>query len=422
MPSPSWIEVNLPAIASNVREVRRVLSGRIAGSTASPRQAGPPSAAICAVLKADAYGMGAPRVAKRMQIAGVEMFAVYTPEQARALVESAITSPILVLMPLHDLDRADVLYRAAARGQLHLTIHDEATLTAAATITERLGLRLSVQLELDTGMSRGGVTPAEAGVLLSRIAAHPRLSLAGVFNHLSSAQGDAEVTRAQADAFTRWLDEHRRLIPAETLVHEANTFGLFRSAGHHRTMARVGLALLGYAREEFGDGAEFEFEAEAGRLSPAFRWVSRLVHVKRLAPGTPVGYGATWRASRPTRLGLVPVGYADGYPLALSNNGHVGLSLAEGIKAYAPVVGRVNMDQLTIDLTDVPESHAGVGAEVEIVGSDRSAPNHLPTLARRAGTISHELLCRLSPRLSRQYISVEAGGSPAVPVTGAVAV
>lgn len=420
MTSTSWIEVDLPAISANVRVVREVLASRIAGSAAGGRATPATTPGLCAVLKADGYGTGAARFAKRLQIAGVEMLAVYSPEQARALVDAAITAPILLLMPLHDLDRADVLYRAAARSQLHLTIHDAATLDAAVTITERLGLRLCVQLEVDTGMSRGGASLDEASGLLKRIIAHPRLVLTGVFNHFASADSSAPETRAQSDAFSEWLGAHKKFIPSDAVIHEANTCGTFRSAQFHRSMVRVGLALLGLAGEDFGDSADFEFESEAGRLTPAVRWMSHIVHVKSIAPGTPVGYGATWRAARPTRLGLVPVGYADGYPLALSNQAHVGVTLANGLKAYVPVVGRVSMDQITVDLTDIPEDQIGLGALVEVIGHDRTAPNHLPALARRAGTIAHELLCRLSPRLTRQYLAVEKPAS--APIAGSVAV
>lgn len=418
--STSWIEVDLPAISGNVRVVRDVLASRIAGSASGGKASAAVKPAICAVMKADGYGLGAARVAKRLQLSGVEMLAVYSPEQARALVEAAITSPILMLMPLHDLDRGDVLYRAASRGQLHLTIHDTATLDAAVTITERLGLRLAVQLEVDTGMSRGGASLDEAAGLLKRIIAHPRLILTGVFNHFASADSNRDETRGQSEAFSNWLQQNRRLIPEEAVIHEANTFGTFRSSGFHRSMVRVGLALIGFAGEDFGDSADFEFEAEAARLTPAVRWMSQIVHMKSIDPGTPVGYGATWRAARPTRVGLVPVGYADGYPLSLSNQAQVGVMMRGGMKAFVPLIGRVSMDQITVDLTDVPSDQVGIGSPVEVVGNDRTAPNHLPTLAKRAGTIGHELLCRLSPRLTRQYLAVEKPVAPAI--TGTVAV
>lgn len=421
MASTSRIEVDLTAIASNVALVRGVLAARharISGAGVEP----PTRPQICAVLKADGYSLGAARVAKRLGLAGVELLAVYTPEQARGLVDANITTPILMLMPVYEMDRSDALYRAASRGQLHFTVHDEATFRALANITDTLGLHLSVQLELDTGMSRGGASPAEAGAVLRRIVAHPRMRLTGVFNHFASADTNDAFTRAQAGAFSDWLEEHARLLPETCVVHEANTYGTFRSSAYHRTMVRVGLALLGFAQEDFRDPEAFELIDDAARLHPAVRWMSSLVQIKHLEPGTPVGYQSTWVAKRPTRLGLVPVGYADGYPLACGNQAQVGVTLASGIKAFVPVVGRVSMDQITVDVTDIPEDQIAVGSAVEVIGNDPTAPNHLPTVAKRGGTIAHELLCRISPRLPRQYIAVEQPARRAAAPAAAVAV
>jgi len=420
LPPTSRIEVDLNAIGANVRALREVLTRAARGATIAPGGKQPATPGICAVLKADAYALGAPRVAKRLGIAGVDMIAVYTPEQARALVEAAVMTPILLLMPVHDLDRSDALYRAAVRGTLHFAVHDEPTLSALATVSDRQGIVLPVHLELDTGMSRGGAHPDEAMRLLSRIRSLPRMKITGVFNHLASADGDENFTREQSEAFNRWLEQARPMLPPDVVIHEANTFATFRSTSCHRSMVRVGLALLGFAGEEFADPDHFEWSAEAATLTPAVRWVSTIVHSKWIEPGTPVGYGATWRAKRRSRIGLIPIGYADGYPLALSNQARVGIETCGAPKAYVPVVGRVSMDQITVDLTDLPESQAGIGAVAEIYGNNRSALNHLPTLAKQAGTITHEMLCRMSPRLPRQYLSVEQPVRTAI--TGTVAV
>jgi len=167
-----------------------------------------------------------------------------------------------------------------------------------------------------------------------------------------------------------------------------------------------------------------QFREAAARLQPAVRWTAPIVHVKEVPAGFPVGYGSTWRApargpgrSRPTRLALVPVGYADGYPRALGNVAKVGLTgrrwersaVGGGVdessakQVYAPVVGRVSMDQITVDVTDVPEEWCAVGMEVELAGRDRAAPHYLPRLAEQAGSVTHELLCRICPRVERVY-------------------
>ncbi|MBL0926684.1 MAG: alanine racemase [Phycisphaerales bacterium] len=420
MTTTSRLDIDLTAIDRNVGVVRRALAAHL------PK--GRPIPAVCAVLKADAYSLGAPRIAKRLSIASsgaVEMIAVYTPDQARALIEAAVQTPILLLMPVRDLDRSDVLYRAATKGRLHLVIHDTDNLNHLIDRGNALGVSLPLHVEVDTGMTRGGMSPEEASGVLARIREHPRLRLAGIFTHCASSDRDPESVRRQAERFNRFLEQHAHLIPDDCLVHQANTFGLFRTPGLHRNMVRVGLALLGYAAEEFADPEHFELADLAAELSPAVRWTSHIVHLKSVPSGTPVGYGGTFRTTRPSRIALVPVGYADGYPLALSNAARVGVLLpgenpGAPIRAFAPVVGRVSMDQITLDVTDLPEGSVRIGSAVEIVSADRTAPNHLPTLARQAGTIAHELLCRLSPRLPRHYTAVEESPTQAGPVIASI--
>ena len=399
MLATSRIEVDLPALSRNVNIIRRILS--------SAKQANAPTPGLCAVLKADGYGLGAPRIARRLALSHIDLIAVHRAEQARELVESAVMTPILVLMPVYSLERSDTLYRAATRGQLHFSVHDAQSLDGLIATADGHGIILPVHLELDTGMSRSGARVDDAGALLERINRHPRLKLAGVFNHLSSADDNASLTAKQNAAFTAWLDEHAGALPDDCVIHEANTMGLLRSSTHHRTMARVGLALLGYGATNMGKAEDFEFAQEAQALVPCMRWISRIVQMKWIPRGTPVGYGATWRAKRKTLLGLVPVGYADGYPLALSNEANVGVLLDDDTREYAPVVGRISMDQLVIDLTTISKKNIDVGCEVELVGNDPAAPNSLPTLAAQAGTIPHEMLCRLSPRLQRKYLTRE---------------
>jgi alanine racemase len=313
-------------------------------------------------------------------------------------------------------------------------VHSAESLAAIEAIAGTYGLALPVHLWIDTGMTRDGCDPAQAGDLLRRIADNKRLRLAGVATHFASADTDAAATRVQSERFIKALAPHAELIPDTCLFHQANSFGLFRAGALHSDMVRVGLSLLGYGSEEFpgfadDDGpAGVEFAQAARSLKPTVRWLSRVVHVREIEPGTRVGYGGTWTAPSPeanaqlrgmrigpgegrARIAVVPVGYADGYPLALSNIARVGIRLPEdvgtGIVAYAPVVGRVSMDQLTIDVSALPVRGAIVGQEVELISNRPDAPNHLPTLARLAGTITHELLCRLAQVPGRSYVSRE---------------
>lgn len=394
MEAPSRIEVDLTAVSHNVRLLREAT----------------PGTGICAVIKADGYGLGAARLAKRLEIEGVEMLAVSTPAVVRALADAAIRTPVLSLLPLPELARSDSLYRIASQGLLHQTVHDRDTLRAIVSDGDRLGISLPVHLEVDTGMSRGGCRPEIAMELLRLIREHHRLRLAGVFTHFASADTDADFTARQDAKFESFLEQAGDLIPPEARIHEANTFGAFRRRAYHRGMVRVGLALLGYASEEFDDPSSFELNETARKLRPVVRWESAIAQIKDIDAGERVGYVGTWTAPRKTTIGIVPVGYADGYPLALSNRSKVGLRIegpsGERLVTFVPVVGRVSMDQITVDLTDVGDAVAR-GAKVELISRDPTAPNHLPTLAHNAGTIAHELLCRLSPRLPRSYVATE---------------
>ncbi len=403
----SRIDIHLDAIDHNLTVVRRALARDSEG-----RHVG-----VCAVLKADGYGAGAAAVARRLERAGLEMVAVYSPAEAATLAEAGVTTPILVLAPVDHVGFDGALFHAARAGRVHLTVHSLEQLRAIIACAELLGptgRRLPVHVEVDTGMSRGGSPPDIAAEMVRRIAACDTLALAGVFSHLACADRDGEQTRTQDQAFARWTESVRSFLPPTCALHLSNTFGVFRAPGLHRDMVRVGLALLGLGEEEFAPGETFALRDVASSLRPAVRWVTRVAHLSNIPEGAKVGYGGLWKAQRPTTLALAPVGYADGYPWSLARRtdgggGTVGLRSGEQV-AWAPVVGAVSMDQITIDATDAGPS-MGVGTEVEVIGSDPNAPTHLPALARAAGTISHELLCRLSPRIPRRYLDDGAGAA-----------
>ena len=202
-------------------------------------------------------------------------------------------------------------------------------------------------------------------------------------------------------------------------MHVASTYALFRHRRYHRSMVRFGLAWAGFGLEEL-DGGEMELGDDL--LRPCVRWRSRVVQVKRIPVGTAVGYGSRWVAKRPSTIGLIPVGYADGFPVCRPDlSGGEGTvqpqriavlrevvrgARTEIVREFAPVIGAVNMDQITVDLTDLDllnQEAGGVGLTVELVSPDPSAPNHLPRLAARSGMIPHEMLCRVHSRIPRIY-------------------
>ncbi len=436
MNDPAHLLVNLDAVDHNLSVVHDAVTPA-SGAGEGPR------VDVCAVLKADGYGLGAARLARRVVCpaegtvgassdgpgggGGVSLVAVYHPHEARELLRANATNarvPILILAPTPQVRRDDPLFIALSRGFVHLTVHDRYSLDAAIATAESLGIAVPVHVEIDTGMARAGVPVGEAGGLIRTILGHRRLRLAGVATHFSTADASDEITREQAEAFRRVLGLGADAsgvevggLPPTCRVHAANSFGVFRDPALHFTTVRVGLALLGYAVDDFADARNVRLREHAGRLRPALTWRSRIVQTKELAAGDTVGYGATWSAPvGGARIATVPIGYADGYPAALSSNAateearawvlvHPSNAKGDAEPIACPVVGRVSMDQVTVDVSGMPEAAAGPGSVVDLVSADPSARNHLPRLAAAANTITHELLCRLSPKLPRVYTS-----------------
>ena len=402
MSDTSRIRVNLSAVESNVRVLRRIIG---------------PDCLLCPIVKADAYGLGAPPIARHLTAAGADMLAVYTPAQAAELARSAVGGPILVLTPVREMDRIDEAYRLLIRGDLHLTVHDNDHLDNLLQLAERFATVIPLHLEVDTGMSRGGCSPSQAPKIARRIAGHRWLRLAGVSTHFARAGSDARFTGRQMTAIAAVVDKCGPFMPPDCLVHVANTFATLRHRKFHKAMVRVGQAWAGIGFDAVPDAA---FSREAAELRPIVTWKSCLVHLKTIDRGSSVGYGSTWTARRRSRIGLVPVGYADGYPMGVAATDDepkpacVGVEIGtRGDRHFVPVVGQVNMDQITIDLTDLASPHGRrqvtlePGTVVELIGTDPEAPNHLPNLARIAGTVPHELLCRLNPRVKRIYHAKE---------------
>lgn len=414
MRETTLIEISLAAVTHNMAVLRRLVG---------------PGGAICPVVKADGYGLGAPRVSACLLSAGADMLAVYTAEQAADLFRNSVAGPVLIMMPLRTLARGDELEHALVRGRLHLTVHDGDQLSDLIRLSERYTFSVPVHLDVDVGMSRGGCDLDDAPELLRRITSAPRLHLAGLSTHFSSAESDALATERQHERFKTLVETQAAHIPTTCRVHTANTAAALRCHEYHWSMIRVGQAWAGYGGESLVDDPRL---SAADELRPSVTFSSRIIQLKQIKPRTQVGYGSTWTARRPTLLGLVPVGYADGYPLSLSNPARrrgqepaeVALVVdgANGAeRVYAPVVGRVNMDQITIDLTDIAGADGEqcpslrVGTVVELITPDRDAPNHLVRLAQIAGSNPYELLCGLNPRIRRVYH--HAGRSARVPRT-----
>lgn len=425
----SWLEIDLRRLERNVAAVREMLN------TDDPLDAQLPPAGvpavdphlppgmperratprtrqgtlICGVVKKNAYGLGAVPVAQRLVKAGCDMLTVFTPQEAEELiVKGGVNAPILVMMPLRELERNDPLYRPAVAGKLHLAIHDRRQLEQVNAIGQTFGIRWPVHLYLDTGMSRSGLSIDQFAALLDEMGNFRHIRIAGVYSHFATADSDPDFSNQQHELFEGVLHEHASQLPRDVIRHIANSCGMLRDRRFHMDMVRPGLSLLGYGKEMLAPGA---IVAEAPELEPVVRWVSRIIHVQRYPRWAPVGYGSTHRLKRDSILAVVPVGYGDGYPLALSNQASVRVHPADESLPIvtAAVLGRVNMDQIVIDVTEYAVDDLGrlMNAAVEVYSSDPDADNAVPKLAELAKTHPYEMLTRLSPSIPRRYLNRE---------------
>lgn len=382
----SRIDIDLSAIGRNLGVIRQIVGD---------------DCRICPVVKSDAYGLGLHRVAGTLEAGGADMFAVYAPGEAVELVATGSRLPILVLMPVRELSMVDPMYLGLRTGQVHLVVHDVANLDLLESFAMEFEILLHVHLKLDTGMHRGGCDPGDGTGLLERIMDCPGLHLAGICTHFSSSSTCRETTDRQMDRFETFIDANADLIDSDCLIHCATTASLNFGDRYARSMVRVGLGWSGSSPNPTMDSA-------ISGLSPVLRWTSRIVQVRHVARGERVGYDGDWCPDRDSTIGIVPVGYVDGYPtpprdhLQSSSPLVVGLLRNDQLLGYAPVVGKVSMDQLTIDLTDACEANSiPSNSRVELLSSVQGTPNDIQSLAIAAATKPHAIISRLHPRICR---------------------
>ena len=362
----NYCEIDLEAIRNNVRIMKQY--------------AGSPH--FLAVVKANAYGHGAVPVAKAALEAGADWLAVAIPEEGIELRSAGIKAPVLVLGGAEP-QAAD----AIAEAELTQVVFEESMIRALADAGVRKGREVQVHLGIDTGMCRIGVrSPEEAARLTEQIDQMPGIRLTGCFTHMATAdEPDSEGTKAQIARFEIMCEAIDQVHQAPIIHHGANTASIFRYPEVHMDMVRGGIALYGYPPVPGVEG-----------LKMAMRWITRAVYVKTVQPGEKVSYGGLFTAQRPTRVMTVPVGYADGYSRRLSCIGSV---LVRGKRA--PILGRVCMDQVMVDVTDIPE--AGIGDEVVLMGTQGDECISAEELASLLGTISYEVICSPSARVPRVY-------------------
>lgn len=352
-------------------------------------------AAVCAMVKANAYGHGAELVAPVLAEAGADILGVARIEEAASLRAIGLDLPILLCEPIpapgtdrYLCDRLEAICRTPG---VRPTVADRQAVRALAAMAERLAVRLPVHVKIDTGMGRGGLLPCDAGPVFAAIAAAASLELEGIYTHLATAdEADERFAREQLDCFASVLERLRAAGRLPRYVHVGNSAGIARFAAEWATLVRPGLALYGYRAGEGSLG-----------VWPVLRLSARLMLIKDLPAGHAVGYGCTWRTTRPSRIGIVPVGYGDGYNRRFGN-----AAVMQVAGRDVPVVGRISMDLTTIDLTGLPDGGRQVrpGDEVAVISERAEAANSVEGLARLAGTIPYEITCQLGGRIRRQLV------------------
>ena len=371
---PAIAEIDVGAFSHNMRTVRECL---------------PPGCEIMAVVKADAYGHGAPALAEAALATGAAWLGVARCLEGAALRQHGIRAPILVLGPTWPEEIEPLIDH-----RLTPTVgncEDAARLNHEAA---RRGLTCPIHLKVDTSMSRYGVMPRDCPAFLGKLGDWRHLSLQGVMTHLATADApdDGGGTR-------RHLEDFRGVVRAAAdggvkprYVHAAGSAGIFRYPESHGNLVRPGISLYG----------SHPFPSPRARaLKPVMRWTTRLARVQSVPAGTGVSYGHTFVTRRPSRLGTLPVGYADGLDRGLSNLGEV---LIRGRRA--PMVGRVCMGLCVIDLTDIPQ--AQVGDETVLIGDQEQDLLTVDDMAMRCGRIPYELLCGIGQQVPRRYVNAEA--------------
>ncbi len=378
---PVWCEVDVDALADNIRTVRRLVG---------------PDVRLAPAVKGNAYGHGLLLAAHAFLTAGADWLCVHDVAEVKALRAAGVDAPLYVVGPV----LLDDLPAAAALGA-RLVVYNRETVDRLAS----LGVPARLHLKIETGNHRQGLPLPEALALADRIAAAPHLELEGVASHFANIEDttDHRYARAQLAAFEQAVRALRAAGHAVPVRHLSNSAAALLWPDQRFEMVRVGISAYGlWPSKETKVAATLAGRGDL-RLRPALAWKSRVAQVKAVPEGAFVGYGCTFMTTHPTRLAIVPVGYFDGYDRKLSNVAHV---LVRGRRA--PVRGRVCMNLIMVDVTDVPD--VALEDEVVLLGRQGEDVVTAEMLGDWAGTINYEVVTRVGGHVPRR--PVHGGAAP----------
>jgi len=365
----AWSEIDMGALKRNVARTRKLVGEDVR---------------ILLTIKADAYGHGARHVGRTAIASGIDMLGVATLHEGIELRGAGIRVPILILSPslVNEID--EIL-----EWDLTPTVSDIKFAQALAFSGSRMTDNVKVHVEVDTGMTRGGVNQDEAVEFVKALNGLPGLTLEGLYTHFPSTYNEeADFTISQIQAFQDIVDALRREGIEIPLLHTANSAAISQYRGSYFNMVRPGGIIYGMFPQRGMNGLGLE---------PVMSFKSRVVNVKQVGSGKTVSYGRTHRFERDSRVAAVAAGYGHGLTRLLSNNGDL---LVRGTRA--PIVGMVTMDVTLLDVTDVPG--VTVGDEVVIFGRQGEGEIKVYEVAERCGTIAYEVTCGIGKRVPRVYI------------------
>jgi alanine racemase len=349
---------------------------------------------VCAVVKADAYGHGAVECSRALEAEGARWLGVTSLDEAIPLREAGIESRILLMTGFWRGEENEIV-----RQRLTPTVWEPWHVESLEQAAARASLRQAVHLKVDTGMGRLGVSLDELPAVLKALRAAPHLVLEGFSTHLASSEiMDAPSVGEQAKRF----DEAQRTVRAAgfepVLVHMANSSALISRRETWNNMVRPGVALYGYFLPFQRAGREVSGGTLRLPVKPVLTWKTRILSMRNFAANQALGYGGTYMTKEPAHVAVLPVGYADGYNRQLSNRGRVIVR-----DHYAPIIGSISMDLTLVDVTGIPS--VAVGDEVILLGTCDGLSIDALEHARLANSSPYEILCNISKRVPRKYLS-----------------
>lgn len=368
----AWAEIDLDAIAHNTREIKKLTGSKVE---------------MMGVVKADAYGHGVLEVVRTLLDNGVTQLAVSMLDEAIQIRKMGIDVPILVLN-YTDPARADEIIH----NRVTQTVFSTDLAQALSIAAVRLGKDVRIHVKVDTGMTRVGFIPGYNAVRnIMEISRLPGIILEGIFTHFASAdESDKSYTLMQFERFMNLCTELTRAGIHIPVKHVCNSAGILQYPEMHLDIVRPGIILYGlYPSREVAGKID---------LRPAMTLKANVIFVKDVDKDTYVSYGRTFRTDRKSRIATIPIGYADGYTRLMSNKGRM---LVNG--EYAPVIGRICMDQCMLDVTDLKHD-VHVGDEVVIFGKQNGSCISVDEIADQVGTINYELVCIIGKRIPRVYL------------------